>query len=52
MIQVVTLELGEALLFTIGKVVAGDEVETPRAELSGIVKLTRKEQICELTNKQ
>ena len=44
MIQVLILQHGEALLFHIGEVVAGDEVETPRTELISIMKLNTEQQ--------
>ena len=45
MIQVVSLELGVAVLLTVGKVIAGDEMEAPGAELTGIVELSSEQKI-------
>lgn len=39
-VKVVPRQQGEALLLVEGQVVAGDEVETPAAELVGVVQLT------------
>lgn len=46
MIQVLVLQRGEAVVFDICQIVAGDKMETPGAELACVVKLSIEQQSC------